>query len=37
MVVCAENTQSSAMVKPRRIVKGPEFVRQKGDQNYFFL
>lgn len=37
MVVNAENTQAAALIKPRRIVKGREFVQQKGDQDYYFL
>jgi 16S rRNA G966 N2-methylase RsmD len=37
VIVNAENTQASALVKPRRIVKCREFVEQKGESEYYFM
>ena len=36
-IVKAANNQAAALVKPRRIVKGREFVEKKGKSEYYFL
>jgi shikimate kinase len=36
-IVKAANNQAASLVKPRRIVKGREFVEKKGASEYFFL
>ena len=37
LIVKAANEQSAAFVKPKRVVKTREFVKEKGEQEYFFL
>jgi shikimate kinase len=36
-IVKVANSQAAALVKPRRIVKGREFVARKGKSEYYFL